>query len=256
MVAHNASFNCTAAKLLVVASGWSERQPFLDRVRAALARMEPRVAYYPGAAERYSNFLARYPSAEVVGRSTDGALPWTIAWDVPPRAGEHALSTEAFCGVLSVVTLEARTAQAFLERSVAFANTSVWGNLSCVLLVDSETARSQAAALERAIADLEYGGIAVNAWTGANFSLGCTSWGAYPGNVPENIASGRGTVHNTFLFDHPQKSVVRAPFRIRPTPIWFTDHRSLAGLGRRLTWFEAHPSWLKLPLVAFDAWRA
>jgi acyl-CoA reductase-like NAD-dependent aldehyde dehydrogenase len=256
MVAHNASFNCTAAKVLVVASGWIQRQAFFECLRAALSRMEPRVAYYPGAQERYARFMARYPSAEVVGRTGTGIVPWTIAWDVPPRAGEDALCTEAFCGVLSVVTLEGATPDAFLPRAVTFANTDIWGNLSCVLLVDPRTARQHGGALDQAIADLQYGGIAVNAWTGANFSLGCTTWGAFPGNAPENIKSGRGTVHNTFLFDHPQKSVVRAPFRIHPTPIWFTDHRSLATLGRRLTWFEAHPSWFELPAIGFGALRA
>ena len=256
MVAHNASFNCTAAKVVVVASGWPQRQAFLDALRVALARMTPRIAYYPGAADRYARFVARYPAAEVVGGTGPGVVPWTVAWQVPSEAREDALSTEAFCGVLSVVTLEAGDAEAFLPRAVSFANGQVWGNLSCVVLVDPVTASQHAQALDRSIAALEYGGIGVNAWTGVNYSLGCTSWGAYPGNTLENIRSGRGTVHNTYLFDHPQKSVVRAPFRIRPTPIWFSDHRTLTPLGRRLTWFEAHPSGLKLPAVAWYAMRA
>ena len=256
MVAHNASFNCTAAKVLVVASGWPERQAFLDAVRAALSRTDPCIAYYPGAEQRYAQFLAKYPAAEVVGRAGAGVVPWTIAWDVPSAAGEHALTTEAFCGVLSVVTLGASSVGEFLTRAVDFANNTVWGNLSCVLLVDDRTHRANAAALEEAIARLEYGGIGVNTWTGANFSLGCTSWGAYPGNRAEDIKSGFGTVHNTFFFDHPQKSVVRSPFRIRPTPIWFSDHRTLAKLGRLLTWFEARPSFLKLPAIAMTALRS
>jgi hypothetical protein len=255
MVAHNASFNCTAAKVLVVASGWPQRQAFLDAVRMALSRMAPRAAYYPGAQDRYARFIARYPQAEVVGQTGPGVVPWTVAWEVPAVAGEEALSAEAFCGVLSVVTLQASSVETFLQGAVSFANDDVWGNLSCVLLVDGETARAHAAAIDQAVADLQYGGIGVNAWTGANYSLGCTSWGAFPGNPLENIRSGRGTVHNTFLFDYPQKSVVRAPFRIRPTPIWFTDHRGLATLGRRLTFFEANPSWFDLPGIALAALR-
>lgn len=255
MVAHNASFNCTAAKVLVVAAGWDRRQAFLDAVGAALRAMTPRVAYYPGADARYAQFVERYPSSQVVGASGPGVVPWTVAWNVPARAGEHALTVEAFCGVLSVVTLDGDLADRFLPRAVEFANASIWGNLSCVLLVDAHTARVHASAVEQAIGDLAYGAIGVNAWTGVNYSLGSTSWGAFPGNTPGNIQSGRGTVHNTFLFDHPQKSVVRAPFRIRPTPIWFTDHRGLARLGRRLTWFEARPSWLKLPAIALAALR-
>lgn len=255
MVAHNASFNCTAAKVLLVASGWPQRQAFLDAVRTALSKMTSRVAYYPGAQERYARFMARYPHAEVVGQTGSGVVPWTVAWDVPAAAGEEALSAEAFCGVLSVVTLTGNSVDSFLPAAVSFANDAVWGNLSCVLLVDGETARAHAPVIDQAVARLEYGGIGVNAWTGANFSLGCTSWGAFPGNTLDDIRSGRGTVHNSFLFDHPEKSVVRAPFRIRPTPIWFTDHRGLAVLGERLTRFEAKPSWLDLPGVAAAALR-
>ena len=75
-----------------------------------------------------------------------------------------------------------------------------------------------------------------------NYALGVTSWGAFPGHTPQDIVSGSGVVHNALLFDHPQKSVVRAPFRLRPKPVYFPDHRSLDRLGRRLTRFEAAPS--------------
>jgi hypothetical protein len=95
----------------------------------------------------------------------------------------------------------------------------------------------------KAIADLRYGGIGVNVWPGVIYGLVTPSWGAFPGNRAEDIQSGSGVVHNTFLFDHPEKSVVKAPFRIRPTPAWFSDHKSLRDLGQRLVAFEAKPSW-------------
>jgi hypothetical protein len=45
------------------------------------------------------------------------------------------------------------------------------------------------------------------------------------------------------MFDHPEKSVVHAPFRMFPTPPWFADHKNLLQLGRRLVAFEAKPTW-------------
>ena len=81
------------------------------------------------------------------------------------------------------------------------------------------------------------------------------TWGAFPGHTPTDIQSGIGVVHNTFLFDHPQKSIVRAPFRMRPTPVWFADHKNLAQLGRLATHFEASPSWLGLPAVGLAGMR-
>ena len=80
-------------------------------------------------------------------------------------------------------------------------------------------------------------------WPGVIYGLVSPTWGAYPGHTPEDIQSGVGVVHNAFLFDHPEKSIVRAPFRIRPTPAWFGDHRNLRALGERLVDFEASPSW-------------
>jgi hypothetical protein len=55
------------------------------------------------------------------------------------------------------------------------------------------------------------------------------------------------------MLDHPQKSVVRAPFRINPTPVWFADHKNLTAMAQRLASYEARPSWggvLKVALAA------
>jgi len=255
MVAHNASFNCTAGKVLVTAGGWPQRAEFRERVRQALAEIPPRYAYYPGAQERYRGFLEAYPRATAVGGTAPDVIPWTWIPDVAPERGEYALTTEAFCAVLADVTLDAADAAEFLRRAVGFANDDVWGTLSCVVLIDAQTRERHHDALERAIADLRYGSIAVNAWSGVNFGLGVTSWGAYPGHTPESIGSGVGAVHNTYLFDHPEKSVVRAPFRIWPKPVWFADHRNLRRLGRDLTRFEAHHTPWYLARVAFSGLR-
>ena len=255
MVAHNASFNCTAGKVMVLARGWPQRADFLEHLSDALARMPARYAYYPGAEDRYRAVLDRYPQSRVLGRRGPGAIPWTLIPDVPPIKGEYALSTEAFCGVLAEVTLEGQSTGEFVERAVAFANEMLWGTLSCVILVDDRSARERRDLVEQAIADLRHGTIGVNAWTGANFSLGVTTWGAYPGHRLEDIGSGRGVVHNACLFDYPEKSVIRAPFRLRPTPVWFADHRTLADVGRLAAQYEAKPSWSRLIPLGLAAMR-
>jgi len=251
MVAHNASFNCNAAKVLVLARGWELRDAFLDRVKAALARIPPRSAYYPGAERRYHEFLAQYPGALPLGAGGDGVVPWTLLPDVPAREGEYALDHEAFCGVLAEVRIDADDATGYLDRAVEFVNEKVRGTLSCVLLVDGPTRRACPDAVERAVAGLRYGGVGVNVWPGVLYALGSPTWGAFPGHTPEEIGSGVGVVHNSSLFDHPQKSVLRSAFRIRPKPVWFADHRTLRTLGRHLTRLEAYRSPWRLPAVAF-----
>jgi hypothetical protein len=110
-------------------------------------------------------------------------------------------------------------------------------------------------ALERAVTELRFGGIGVNCWPGLIYGLVVTTWGAFPGHPPEDIQSGAGVVHNAFLLDFPEKSVVRAPFVIKPTPAWFADHKTLKDLGRKLAAFEAAPGWGKLISVAASALR-
>jgi acyl-CoA reductase-like NAD-dependent aldehyde dehydrogenase len=252
MVTQNASFNCNAAKVVVTAREWLQRDAFLDALHDELRRTPARKAYYPGARDRHKRFIDAYPTAKVLGEvPADAAaevVPWTAIPDVPSDAGGYALTNEAFCGVVAEVTLDAEKhghvdVPLFLERAVSFANERCWGTLSCSMLVHPATEEEHDADVKQAIADLRYGGIAINAFPGLIYALGSATWGAFPGHRPEDIQSGIGVVHNGFMFDHPQKSVVRAPFRIRPTPAWFSDHKNLRELGKELTHFEANPTW-------------
>ncbi len=245
MVAHNASFNCNAAKVVVTASGWEQQEAFLTQLHTCLAAIPQRHAYYPGAQQRYQSLLDHYPHHQALGTRTEQSVPWTVIPNVSPEPEEYALTHEAFCGVLAEVSLNAVHAKDFISQAVDFVNQKVWGTLSCVLLVHPATATAYKSELDQAITNLRYGGIGVNTWTGVNYSLGVTTWGAFPGHSLTDIGSGRGVVHNAYLFDHPQKSVVRAPFRIAPTPAWFATHKNLQQLGQQLTAFEASPSWDK-----------
>jgi acyl-CoA reductase-like NAD-dependent aldehyde dehydrogenase len=255
MVAQNASFNCNAAKVLIVSRSWLQRETFLRFVDEELARTPPRKAYYPGAEDRYQGFLRSYPKAKPLGAKGEGIVPWTVIPDVPAADGEYALSQEAFCGVLAEVTLDANGPADFLEKATAFANEKCWGTLSCCVLVHPVTEEDHETAFERAIEDLRYGGIGINCWPAMVYGLVSTTWGAFPGHTPEDIRSGTGVVHNSFLFDHPEKSIARAPFRIWPTPAWFADHKNLANLGRELVKMEAEPSWGQLFRVAKEGMK-
>jgi hypothetical protein len=255
MVANNASFNCNAAKVLVTARGWLQRGAFLRKVEEALARTPPRRAYYPGAEQRYREMVHRYTNARVVGAEAEGAIPWTILPDVPPAAGEYALAHEAFCGVLAEVTLDAEEPAEFLAAAVDFANDRCWGTLSCGLLAHPFTLRDQRAAIDDAVLRLRYGTVSVNCWPAVAYALVSTPWGAYPGHTPEDIRSGSGVVHNAFLFDNAEKAVVRAPFRIRPTPPYFADNRNGAAIGRALVRYEAAPSFGAVARVVAAAAR-
>jgi len=255
MVAHNGSFNCNAAKVLVVPKDWDKRDAFLAKVREKLRAVRARRAYYPGAQARYQGFLDRYPQAEALGDRTDDVVPWTLIPNVPAETGEYALSNEAFCGVIAQIDIPGADATEFLANAVPFANESIWGSLSCMMLIHPDTQREHAAAFDKALKELRYGGIGVNVWAGVIYGLVVTTWGAHPGHTLKDIRSGIGVVHNTYLFDHPQKSVVKAPFVIKPTPLWFADHGNLRATADKILEWEAAPSWFKVPGVAINAFR-
>lgn len=258
MVANNASFNCNAGKLLVMPRGWEHREALLAEIRAVLRSLPGRKAYYPGARDRWRRFVdAHRDRAEVLVPDTDEAVvPWTLITGLDPQhTDDICFKQEPFCAVLHEVSLPGDGAAGFIDQAVKFCNDVVWGSLAVMLLVHPDTrkdARAEAA-LQKALDDLRYGSIGVNHWAGVVYGLVSTSWGAYPGHTLEDIQSGRGVVHNTYLFDAPEKSVVYGPFRVFPKPPWFVTHRRTHRIGPKLTRFEAAPSLFKLPGIVLEA---
>lgn len=255
MMTNNASFNCNAAKILVLSRTWPQRQAFLDRLHGVLAGLPSRKAYYPGARQRYDGFIDQYPQAKPLTENRPETLPWTVIPDVPAEEGEYALTNEAFCGVIAQVDLDAKDPGEFLRVATDFCNDACWGTLSMMMLIHPREQKEYAADFDHAVANLRYGGIGINVWAGLIYGLVVTTWGAYPGHPLDDIRSGRGVVHNTYMIDHPEKSVVRAPFRINPTPLWFSDHKTQNKVGRAMVAFEANPGFTRLPGVLVHALR-
>jgi len=245
MLTNNAGFNCTAARVIITPAGWRLRQRFLGAVRARLAATPVRSAFYPGAQERFDSFMGVHPEAELYGERTDDKLPWALISDLDPaRRDEMCFTTEAFCSITGEVPIQSESVPDYLERAVAFANESLWGTLNATLIVDPRAALDPQVgpAVERAVADLRYGTVGVNHWSGIGYALGVTPWGAFPGHHRTDIGSGMGVVHNTLMFSRSQKTVVRGPFRPRPKPIWFASHRSAHRVAWQMLSFERSPS--------------
>ena len=180
MLANNAGFNCLSIRVLVTHEGWPQRQAFLGALEAALAAIPTRRAYYPGAVQREQAFLADHPDAELLGSPGEGELPWTLVRDVAPgRVDDICFNVEAFCSLFSETALAAPDAASFLDEAVRFCNEVVWGTLSATVLVHPRSLRAQPVAdsLERAVADLRYGGIGVNVWHALVFAISSTTWG-------------------------------------------------------------------------------
>ncbi len=255
---HNNGFNCIAAQVIVLHQEWELREKFLSRVEATMRTIAPRPAYYPGAKDRQTEAAAAHKTVELIG---SGEVPMTRIQNVDSRSNDSAFQTEYFGSTWAETTISASDAAAFLKAAVTFANEKLMGTLGAQILIHPITAHELGPKLEEAIAELKYGTIGINAWSGVGFLLSNAAWGAYPGHPLEDIQSGRGVVHNAFLLDQTQKTVVRAPFapfprsvtlgelHMSPKPPWFVTNKNAATLGRLLSQFEAAPSFLKLPAI-------
>jgi acyl-CoA reductase-like NAD-dependent aldehyde dehydrogenase len=253
MLTNNAGFNCNATRMVIQHASSPDRERLLTAMRQALSKVPARRAYYPGAAERYGAFVAAHPNAERFGAGAAAGgdiLPWTLIPGLDPGvADDICFTTEAFCGVFGETPIAAPSVAEYVDRAVDFANDTLWGTLNITLLVSPAALADPAtsAAVERAVANLRYGTVSINHWAALGYGLVVTPWGAYPGHTAEDIQSGTGVVHNTLMFSRVQKSVVRAPFHVRPKPVWFATHRTADRLTPKLVRFEAAPSLAKLP---------
>ncbi|MFE6733292.1 aldehyde dehydrogenase family protein [Microbacterium sp. NPDC057650] len=259
---HNGGYNCIAGQIVIISADWAQKDAFLAALRAAFDRAPARPAWYPGSDDRLAGALASYPSAKRMGEGGCRVLVETDAADATALE-----TTEYFSPVLGVVQLHGGGAR-FLEDAVAYANERLTGTLGANVLVDPRSRRAMGDRFEALIADLHYGTVAINAWTGVGFLTAAATWGAFPGHTLDDIQSGRGVVHNALLLEGTERTVVTGPFRpfprsvmhgefaLFPTPPWFVTARSAALTGRRLAGFAAHPSWGAMPAVFAAAFRA
>jgi aldehyde dehydrogenase (NAD(P)+) len=260
---HNGGYNCIAGQVVVLSSTWPQKDAFLAELRSALQRAPARPPWYPGSDDRLGSAAAAYPGAERLG--VDGCR---VLIDL--NAGNDAstvITTEYFSPVLGVIQVPG-TGQEFLDAAVQTANNDFAGTLGANIIADPKTIKELGPGFLEAIAELRYGTIGINAWTGLGFLTPAARWGAFPGATVSDVQSGVGIVHNSLLLDDPERTVVRGPFRpfprsfahgeltLFPKPPWFVTARSAATTGRLLSGFAAGPSWGKLPAIFLSAFRA
>ena len=260
---HNSGFNCVACQVLIMPEKWAQKTAFIGKLEQVIAGSEGRALYYPGAKDRLAGFAANNPQAKSLHRN--GGENVLIA-PLSPASNAYAESTEVFAPALNVTELPGDTPQAYLKAAIDYANKQLYGTLGANIVIHPKTiAQIGRARFEEMLIDLRYGTIAVNAWTGLGFLTPQATWGAFPGHTLADVQSGIGVVHNTLLFDKPQRTVVEAPFKpfprnllslsftLLPRPPWFITNRKGNILGRLLVNFQYRPSFLKIPRIFLNA---
>jgi aldehyde dehydrogenase (NAD(P)+) len=264
---HNGSFNCIASQILVLPEIWDSAEDLLADVKKTISSVTPREPYYPGAHDRYESIKQAYQNCEVLDDSDTYALPRLLITELDNKLDEYLFNHEVFVGALGQTYLPGSDPGKYLKNAVQFCNEKLWGTLGANILIHPKTMRQLGFDFENALADLRYGSIGVNAWCGLAFLTAECTWGAFPGHTITDIQSGIGVVHNTRLFEKPEKTVVYAPFspfprnilkgefHIFPKPPWFVTNKQAHNVSRRFTYFQARPGPLHLPGLFFDALR-
>ena len=253
---NNASFNCNAAKMLVLAKGWAQRDKFVAELCRALEQVRPRKAYYPGAFQRYTALTNERDNVRRIGSCGPDELPWTLIEKLDAsRQDEPLFSTEPFCAILSEVSVGSDDPVEFLAAATKFCNDTLWGTLSASIVCHEvhEDDPVVGAALERAIDELRYGAVAVNHWPAFVYGMVTAPWGGHPSSTLANVQSGIGFVHNTVMLGNIEKAILRGPLVSFPRPPLFFDHRKMDIVAERLMHYNARPGWLRLPSVAAAA---
>lgn len=266
---HNGGFNCIASQVLVLPDGWGKAGQLEQAVMQAIADAPDRPAYYPGTEQRKDRFRQRYGGELESVRKPMAQEQLLIRIDAQAAwAEQFVYREEAFAPVLGIPHIGYDDELDFLHKAIDFCNMRLMGTLGANILIHPKTLAKLGAQFEAEIARLRYGCIAVNLWTGAGFLLTELPWGAFPGHPIDDVQSGIGTVHNTMMFDRPEKSVLYGPFHpfprsiaagrfgMLPVPPWFVSHKSAHKVAESLFAFEAKPSWLKIPGIVMHALRS
>lgn len=240
---------CGRAQTLVTSRHWPQRDAFLAALRKAIIEETPAdSSWYAGSAEVAQGFKDAYPDSAEVLRPESGSHPSSDVVLLADAGTEsYATRNEAFCQVVCEVTLDVpANADTFLEAATRFCNDDLLGSLACMIIIDEDTKKAHAAALDQALLDLRYGAIAVNNIPPNIWLNPWLSWGGNEEGLP--LESGRGNFGNAMCLDNVEKAILVSNF----TSMGHMMRTHKGDFERLLTSsvrYALQPSWINLARI-------
>jgi Aldehyde dehydrogenase family len=236
-ITNNAGFNCLATRVIVTCQNWPQRREFLRILQQNLQSIPKRPAYYPGALERYRRFTQTN-----IDPDDAGCLPYRLLESQSIDQNPLVFQEESFTCVCVETPLASQTASQFLDEAVALCNLRLPGTLCASVSFPKLFVEQKRRIISQALGTLRYGCVSVNQWSALAYSLLTPPWGGAPGASLEDAQSGIGQVHNTYLLERVEKTVLYGPLVNFPKPVWFPGHRNALRVGRELIGLYHQPS--------------
>ena len=236
-ITNNAGFNCLATRVIVTCQNWPQRREFLRLLQQNLQSIPKRPAYYPGALERYRRFTQTN-----IDPDDSGCLPYRLLESQSIDQNPLVFQEESFTCVCVETPLASQTASEFLDEAVALCNLRLPGTLCASVSFPKLFVEQKRRIISQALGTLRYGCVSVNQWSALAYSLLTPPWGGAPGASLEDAQSGIGQVHNTYLLERVEKTILYGPLVNFPKPVWFPGHRNALRVGRELIGLYHQPS--------------
>lgn len=233
----------------ITSKNWPQRQQLLDAIRKAAGEDTFAVGtYYPHADKVREAFLQNQPQAEIL-QPENGKYPKSDFVFIPNiGADDYAVKHEAFCQIMSEIQLNTENNAAdFLAKATAFCNEKLTGTLGCIIVIDNETKQEKQVALEKALMELQYGGISVNCTPPLIWFNAYLTWGGC-NETEETFVSGFGNFGNALNFENVEKSILIDDFNA--AGFSYTNRKLSQHMNENMTEFSIENSWGKLMKMA------
>ena len=236
---------CGRVQTIVTSKHWPQRQEFLNALRKAILKDTPAVGtYYPGSDQVELGFKNAYPEAELLQPEKGKYKSADFLFIPGVEEQSYATANEAFCQIIDEVALDVpANATDYFPRAVEFCNTNLLGTLGACILIDEDTKKAHQHALDQAVTDMEYGGIAINTMPPFIFLSPYLTWG---GNEEgKEFVSGHGNFGNLLCYENVEKSVITASF-MSPGHMMQTNKAAFDSMALNMASYSLSPSWMNL----------
>ena len=246
---NNSGFNCIAAQVIVLPKDWKHTQKLKDDILFYLKKVGDTTSYYPGASENLDQLLETENYEQINNLSCN--TPFLVS-DLDLEK-EYA-NKEVWSTALYFKEIPYTSNENFCSNSIEYVNNELWGNLGVTVLIKNHRKKTNQSILNDYVENLKYGTVAINEWSALGFVIPTLQWGGYPGNKDNDIQSGQSIVHNSLLFESPQKGVVYSRFRLSPIidPPWFVTNKKAHRIFKNLTYYQATKSKINLVKLIFS----